>query len=133
MQSDLEESVELSLQQPLAVTKVARYYIFTAYVKCSYHLQKEEILSSKKLKRTIVKDEPPLPDPFSLPRNFPRVVQEGIEAGSLTGNARKKFITTVATSVYSLKTLPTKIEYNNVAKEIVRHYPFMADENGNHV
>ena len=72
-----------------------------------------------------ISNEEPLPQPFELPRNYPRIVQEGLKEGRLTGRARTKFITTVAAAVFRYKNYPTREEYEHVAQRIVTNYQFM--------
>ena len=80
--------------------------------------------------KTIKKSEKPLPRPFQLPENYPRIVQEGLAVGSLTGRARTKFLTTVAEAVHMHKLYPTQEEYEHVAKRIVERYGFMHQGSG---
>ncbi len=70
-------------------------------------------------------EEPPLPQPFELPRNYPRAVQEGLGKGALTGKARTKFISAVAAAVFRYKSYPSRDEYDHVAEQVVSAYPFM--------
>ena len=79
------------------------------------------------------KEEPPLEQPFILPENYPKIVEDGISAGSLIGHSRTKFVSTVAASVYHKKAYPTSMEYDHVARQIVRKYNFMSDDKGSHV
>ena len=71
--------------------------------------------------------------PFTLPLNYPKVVEEGIATGNLIGMTRTRFVSTVAAAIYHKKAYPTKMEYEHVGSQIVTKYPFMADEQGSHV
>lgn len=76
------------------------------------------------------KQEPPLPTPFEMPRNYPTKIQAGLDEKSLTGRARAKFITTIAESVYRFKSYPTREEYEHVAQQIVKTFSFLASSTG---
>ena len=65
------------------------------------------------------KQEPALPMPFDLPRNFQPKVQEGLDQKNLTGRTRVKFITSIAEAMYRFKSYPTKEEYDHVANQMV--------------
>ena len=70
-------------------------------------------------------EEQPLPCPFELPRNYLRMVQDCLNMGILTGKARTKFISSVASVVFRYKNYPTKEEYDHVTEQVVNRYPFM--------
>jgi len=76
--------------------------------------------------------EPPLPKPFLLPLNYPKVVKDGIKTGQLCGQARTKFLSAVASHIFSFKEFPTRDEYNHIAEQVIQQYPFMAND-GNFV
>ena len=44
------------------------------------------------------------------------MVQDGLNVGILTGKARTKFISSVASAVFWYKNYPTKEEYDHVAE-----------------
>ena len=79
---------------------------------------------------TARKQEPPLPMPFDLPRNFPTTVQIGLDQQALTGRPRAKFITTIAQAVYRFKSYPTADEYRHIAQQIVKKWKFLEAKNG---
>ena len=62
--------------------------------------------------------------PFSPSCQFALCVTDGISKGKLTGKARTKFIATVASSIFGVKR-STKIELQDVAKQIAAKYPFV--------
>ena len=66
------------------------------------------------------KQEPQLPMPFDLPRNFQPNIQAGLDEKNLTGRARAKFITSIAEAIYRFKSYPTREEYEHVANQIVK-------------
>ena len=75
-------------------------------------------LSSKPNTKKAKLTEPPLPNPFPLPVNYAPCVTDGMARGKLTGKARTKFISTVTSKIFGLKTTPTKSELQEVAKYI---------------
>lgn len=89
----------------------------------------KKLQACKRVKRE-KENEPPLPQPFGLPRNYPRIVKDGIAKGCLTGRARTKFISTVAATVFYHKSYPTKDEYTHVAQQIIKNHPFMNSGRG---
>ena len=76
------------------------------------------------------KQEEPLRQPFPLPQNFHHSVQEGLSNKCLTGKARGKFITAVASSIFHFKSFPTAAEYEHVACEVFKKWPFLRARNG---
>lgn len=76
------------------------------------------------------KAEPPLKAPFELPRNWPVIVNCGLDEGKLTGKARSKFISCVAGSIYMQKCYPTSEEYRHVGDAIIQKFPFLKSSNG---
>ena len=53
-----------------------------------------------------------------------------LRKGMLTGRARPKFITSVASAIFQHKSYPTKDEYDRVGKLIISEYPFLRSSNG---
>ena len=86
-----------------------------------------------KIKTERKKQEKPLEQPFALPQNFPKLVEDGLSTGRLIGNARTKFISTVAAAVFHKKAYPTRTELDHVARQITAKYQFMSDDKGSHV
>ena len=70
--------------------------------------------------RTARKQEPPLPMPFDQPRNFPTVLQVGLDQHALTGKAQAKLVTTIAQAVYRFKSYPTADEYKHITLQLVK-------------
>lgn len=50
--------------------------------------------------------------------------------GMLSAKGKTKFISSVAAAIFRFKSLPTKEEYEQVAKEIISKYPFLRSSNG---
>ena len=145
--SDDQCSEEESEKVSLTLSK--RVYTFANLIWCVFHNQehlslnvkdvdvKDEVnhprkrfkldssASSHQKIQKKKKEEPPLPQPFQLPRNYPKSVEEGIESGNLTGKARTKFISSVAAAIFRFKSYPTKDEHEHVSRQIVQAYPFM--------
>ena len=71
------------------------------------------------------KQEPELPIPFDMPRNFQPYIQLGLDQENLTGKARAKIITTIAESIYRYKSYPTREEYDHVASQMVKRWTFL--------
>lgn len=69
--------------------------------------------------------EPPLPRPFELPRNYPKAVANDLEKGLLTGKTRIKFLSSIAAAMFRYRSYPTRDEFDHVAEEIVKAFPFM--------
>ena len=76
------------------------------------------------------KQEPQLPIPFELPRNFQPNIQAGLDENNLTGRARAKFITSIAEAIYRFKSYPTREEYEHVANQIVKKWEFLETRTG---
>ena len=76
------------------------------------------------------KQEPQLPMPFDLPRNFQPNIEAGLNEENLTGKARAKFITSIAEAIYRFKSYPTREEYEHVANQVVKKWAFMETKTG---
>lgn len=88
------------------------------------HLVKvPSIVSKKKL-------EPPLPTPFELPLNYPSIVMTGIAEKNLSGKARTKFISSIASAIFKYKSYPSSEEYSHVGSQIIKKYPFIKSRSG---
>lgn len=72
------------------------------------------------------KQEPPLPRPFPLPRNFTPSITLALESEKLTGKERAKFMTAIAHSIFTYKSYPTKAELEHVAQEMMKRWKFLA-------
>lgn len=101
------------------------------YTYVTFILSVQKTVDCKRIKRRRI-EEPPLPMPFILPYNYPKLVKEGLKSGSLTGNLRTKYLSTVASYVYSYKEYPTRSEYIHIAEQIVKQHPFLLN-NGSYV
>ena len=71
-----------------------------------------------------------LPKPFPLPQNYPKRVRDGLAAKYLGAQDLAKFVTAVASALFSFKDYPTTEEYYQVAEEIVKKYPFLETRDG---
>ena len=76
------------------------------------------------------KDSKSLPCPFPLPQNYPPEVECALASKSMMPRQMNRFLTTVARAIYCHKCYPTTKEYENVAKQIVALYPFLASPAG---
>ena len=72
----------------------------TASTTAHTSISNQKVPARKKRK---VKEEEPLPRPFQLPKNYPRIVEEGLQEGHITGRARRKFIMSVTGAIFSHK------------------------------
>ena len=52
--------------------------------------------------------EDPLPTPYELPKNYPPIVEAGVQPKSLNGIATVKFITEIAHAIFRFKNYPTR-------------------------
>ena len=90
------------------------------------HVQPKPMFAHLKIE----KKEKPLPIPFKLPINYPKDVMEELSHNRLSGKARTKFIASVCSAIFTYKSLPTTPEYNHVAEQIVKKYPFLKAKSG---
>ena len=81
----------------------------------------------KKEKVTVEKD---LPDPFPLPLHYRPDVELGLSTGKMSIEAKRSFLSSVASSMFTLKKYPTSEEYTRVACEIIKKYPFLKPPTG---
>ena len=79
------------------------------------------------------KVEDPLPIPFELPHNYPQDVMDELKENRLSGRARAKFIASICSAIFKYKSLPTTSEYNHVAEQIIKQYPFLKTKSGSYV
>ena len=71
------------------------------------------------------KQESRLPRPFQLPVNFNPTIASALENETLSGKSRTKFVSVIAESIYGYKSYPTNDEYDHVAEQIVKKWPFL--------
>ena len=76
------------------------------------------------------KQEPPLPKPFPLPKNFPPAVALALEGKTLTGKTRAKFVTALANSVFMHKSYPTSRELEDVVRAAIKQWEFLGTTSG---
>ena len=98
---------------------------------------KTSIVSSKyclkSLPKSVVKspeDNVPLPDPFTLPKNYRPDVASALSTGKMTMETTRAFLSTVASAMFTYKRYPTNDDYSNVARTIITKYPFMKSPTG---
>ena len=75
--------------------------------------------------------EQQLPDPFTLPKNYPMDVDLDLKKGSLSVTTMRKFVTAIAHAIFALKRYPTLVEYTLVARQVVEKYSFLKNTVGN--
>ena len=75
-------------------------------------------------------DAVPLPDPFELPKNYRPDVEAALKTGCMTLETNKSFLSTVAASMFVYKKYPTADDYNNVARVMIKMYPFVRSHTG---
>lgn len=73
---------------------------------------------------------PPLPNPFPLPKNFPPVVALAMKEKKLTSKARAKFVTTLANAIFMLKSYPTSRELEDVSRAALKEWEFLGSKSG---
>jgi len=87
----------------------------------------------KSLPKTISKNKDqdvPLPNPFSLPKNYRSDVTAALETGQMTHETESAFLSAVASSIFKYKKYPTHEDYIDVAMCIIQKYPFMKNTKG---
>ena len=78
------------------------------------------------------KQESRLPRPFQLPVNFNPTIADALTNKSLCGKPRTKFISVIAEAIFRHKSYPTTEEYEHVAQQIVKKWPFL-NKSGSYV
>lgn len=74
--------------------------------------------------------EPPLPNPFPLPRNFPPMVALALKEKKITSKARAKFVTTLASAIFMLKSYPSSRELEDVSRAAIKEWEFLGSKSG---
>ena len=69
-------------------------------------------------------------DPFELPKNYRSDVEAALKTGCMTLETNKSFLSTVAVSMFVYKKYPKADDYNNVARVMIKMYPFMRSPTG---
>lgn len=90
--------------------------------------QREEVAKSFHLVND--KNKKSLSNPFQFPQNYPPEVECALKTKSMMPRTMNRFLTTLARSIYSEKCYPTAREYQHVAQEVIRKYPFLASPAG---
>ena len=84
-----------------------------------------------KLKRiTQHKQEPPLPNPFPLPSNFPPMVAPALKGKTQTSKTRAKSVSVLANAVLMHKSSPTSRELEDVARAAMKKWEFLGTKSG---
>ena len=76
------------------------------------------------------KQEPPLPIPFELPRNYKPEVMAGLEKNFFSGTVVTKFLAAVAAAIFRYKGYPTTAEYEHIGQQIIAKCPFLKRSSG---
>ena len=71
-----------------------------------------------------------LSNPFKLPQNYPPEVECCLRSKTMMPRTMNRFLTTLARAVFNEKCYPTAKEYESIAKEVIRKYPFLASPAG---
>ena len=74
--------------------------------------------------------EKPLPDPFPLPEHYRSDVEVGLKTGKMSREAKKSFLSSVASAMFGYKKYPTSEEYTRVALQMITKYPFLKPPSG---
>jgi len=74
--------------------------------------------------------EKPLPDPFPFPEHYRSDVEVGLKTGKMSWEAKKSFLSSVASAMFGYKKYPTSEEYTRVALQMITKYPFLKPPSG---
>ena len=66
-----------------------------------------------------------IPSPFPFPPHYPAAIELGLKLKSLQPSQQANFYTRIANVMLLYKRYPTRGDYENVAREIARKYPFL--------
>ncbi len=64
-----------------------------------------------------------LPNPFPLPKHYPRQLEVALQSGNLTLKQKKNFVSEIASCMLRFKRYPDRDYYLCVAQTILRKYP----------
>ena len=92
--------------------------------------QRLELVKAQSFQLPNDKHQKELTDPFQLPQNYPPEVECALKSKAMMPRTMNRFLTTLARAVYSEKCYPTAKEYERVAKQVIRKYPFLASPAG---
>ena len=95
-------------------------------------IAKEVVIPPSK-KRKVVKtvdDSIPLPEPYPLPKHFKSDVETDLKSGKMSFNSHRVFMSHIASSMLAFKKYPTRDDYANVARTILKEYPFFKSAPG---
>ena len=76
------------------------------------------------------REELDLPTPFPLPINYRTDVEQCLKSGIMTTEAKRAFLSSVASKMFMYKKYPTAEEYTRVAIQIITEYPFLKPPSG---
>ena len=68
-------------------------------------------------------DDDEIPDPFLFPKHFNPQLELGIQ---LNSHQQTKFVTAIASIMYTYKRKPSKDDFYCVSRQCVEKYPFIA-------
>lgn len=70
-------------------------------------------------------EEKDIPSPFPFPTHFTNDIELGLTLKKLHPNQQSKLCTRIAHVMLLYKQYPTKVEFENVARELIAKYPFL--------
>ena len=91
-------------------------------------IELETYTPPKPKKNKIVKtqeDAIPLSDPFPLPKHFKAEIESDLKSCCMSLKTRRMFVSDVAGSMLAYKKYPLREDYANVARSIIKEYPFL--------
>lgn len=92
-------------------------------VKCIFHVQKPEV--------EVIYLEPvnvELPTEFPFPAKYDPRVEAALKSGEIDCFLTSKFVTAISQVMFQYKTHPRPSDYDSVAKQCVKKYPFLSNE-----
>lgn len=66
-----------------------------------------------------------IPSPFPFPLHYPPAIEVGLKLKNLQPLQQASFYTRIANVMLLYKRYPTKVDFENVAREIGMKYPFL--------
>ena len=69
--------------------------------------------------------EQDIPSPFPFPPHYTLDIELGLKLKQLQPRQQAKLITRIANVMLLYKRYPTKLDYENVARDLVAKYPFL--------
>ena len=88
----------------------------------------KSVLPSIIKKEKEMKKKNPLPDPF--PAHYRPDVELGLSSGKMSREAKRAFISSIASAMFACIKHPSGEEYTRVAYDIIKQYPFLKPPSG---